>query len=107
MVERAGVAQAVGDGLVGVEDVFGLEPVGGGGVVGTVFGDGAVDGEFFAEAGEVVVLAVAGSGVDEAGAVFEGDVVGGDDGGGGGAGSGVRGVFAGRLGRGGSMRGWR
>ena len=78
--EDAGFLEFVDDELVGVPDGFAAEEFGDGVVVAAVGEDGVVGFEVVFLAGGVVFLAVAGGGVDEAGAVFECDVVGEDDG---------------------------
>ena len=75
----SGFGEALGDEVVGFPDGHADEPVWCGGVVGAVSEDWAVDGEAYSQTCDVVIGAVTGCGVDETGAVFEGDIVGVDD----------------------------
>ena len=68
------VAQMFDHGAVGLPDVLAHQPVGHGVVEGAVGLHRAVHVQAFAQAGLIVVGAVAGRGVHQAGAVFEGDV---------------------------------
>ena len=80
MKQRTGFLQLVDHELVGVPDQLAAEEFRHGVIVAAVGEDGVVDLEAVFHAGLVVFLAVSGRGVDEAGAIFEGDVVGEDDG---------------------------
>lgn len=76
----AAVAEPAGDDVVGFPDAHVLEEFRNSRVVLSVFEDWAVDGEPFAEPGLVVVGSVPWGGVDEPGAVFDGDIFSGEDG---------------------------
>ncbi len=77
--EQIFLFQLVDDEGIGFPDSFVVKPLRGGVVEAAVGKDGAVDVEFFADAGFVVVFAMAGGCVHEPGAVGGGDVIGGDD----------------------------
>ena len=75
----AAIAQVLGHRLVRVPDRHAAQPLGHGVVEGAVVAHRAVDLQPLAQAGRVVLGAVAGRGVHEPGAVLERHVVGGDD----------------------------
>src|ERR1035437_5017036 len=75
----AGFLELVDDELVGVPYEFAFKEFGDGVVVAAVGAGGVVDLQAISLGGVIIFLAVAGSSVDKAGPVFEGDVVGEDD----------------------------
>ncbi len=78
--EGAVFAEFFDDEFVGVPDGLAAEEFGDGVVVAAIGENGVVDFQVVLLAGLIVLRTVAGGGVNEAGAVFEGDVIGEDDG---------------------------